>query len=50
VNVDLCFAPTLPSIQAKIASWRSAGRIAPSDFTREELTAAYKTLPASREP
>jgi hypothetical protein len=27
VNVDLCFAPTLPSIQNHIEMWRSAGRI-----------------------
>jgi hypothetical protein len=27
VNVDLCFAPTLPTVQFKINQWRSAGRI-----------------------
>ncbi len=41
VNVDLCFAPTLPSIQFKIASWRKEGRIAAGDFTLPELTKAY---------
>jgi choline dehydrogenase-like flavoprotein len=41
VNVDLCFAPTLPAIQAKIASWRQAGSIGPGDFTLEQLDSAY---------
>jgi choline dehydrogenase-like flavoprotein len=41
VNVDLCFAPTLPAIQAKIESWRQDGRIGPDDFTREQLASAY---------
>ncbi|HEX4809295.1 MAG TPA: GMC family oxidoreductase [Bryobacteraceae bacterium] len=41
VNVDLCFAPTLPSIQAKIESWREEGRIGPQDFTKDELAEAY---------
>ena len=41
VNVDLCFAPTLPAIQSKIESWRSDGRIGPDDFTREQLASAY---------
>jgi choline dehydrogenase-like flavoprotein len=42
VNVDLCFAPTLPAIQARIESWRVDGRIGPDDFTQEELASAYK--------
>src|SRR5579871_39491 len=42
VNVDLCFAPTLPSIQAKIAGWRREGRIGESDFTKEQLAAEYE--------
>lgn len=41
VNVDLCFAPTLPSIQAKIQSWREEGRIGPQDFTTGQIAAAY---------
>jgi choline dehydrogenase-like flavoprotein len=41
VNVDLCFAPTLPAIQAKIESWRQDGRIGRKDFTNEQLAAAY---------
>ena len=41
VNVDLCFAPTLPSIQSKIQSWRKEGRIGEADFTMPQLTAAY---------
>ncbi|MBI3758387.1 MAG: GMC family oxidoreductase, partial [Deltaproteobacteria bacterium] len=42
VNVDLCFAPTLPSIQAKIDLRRTAGRIAKTDFTMAELASAYE--------
>src|SRR4029079_15595669 len=42
VNVDLAFAPTLPSVQAKIASWKQAGRIPPGDFTMAEVTSAYQ--------
>jgi choline dehydrogenase-like flavoprotein len=42
VNVDLCFAPTLPSIQAKINSWRREGRIGPHDFTKDQLASAYE--------
>ncbi len=42
VNVDLCFAPTLPSIQAKIEGWRSEGRIGKTDFTQPQLAAAYE--------
>lgn len=41
VNVDLCFAPTLPAIQAKIESWRRDGRIGPDDFTLKQLGSAY---------
>jgi choline dehydrogenase-like flavoprotein len=44
VNVDLCFAPTLPAIQSKIESWRSDGRIGPDDFTREQLASAYEWI------
>ena len=42
VNVDLCFAPTLPSIQAKIAGWRREGRIGNGDFTLDQLAKAYE--------
>lgn len=41
-NVDLCFAPTLPTVQAHINSWRQAGRIGTDDFTTEQLAAAYQ--------
>jgi choline dehydrogenase-like flavoprotein len=41
VNVDLCFAPTLPEIRAKIDGWRHAGRIGPHDFTSDQLASAY---------
>jgi len=47
VNVDLCFAPTLPSIQAKIASWRREGRIGNDDFTLDELARAYEWVKAA---
>ena len=47
VNVDLCFAPTLPSIQFKIDSWRRDGRIGASDFTLPELAKAYEWVKAS---
>ena len=42
VNVDLCFAPTLPAIQTHINMWRNAGRIGPSDFTYDQMEAAYR--------
>ncbi len=42
VNVDLCFAPTLPSITAKIDQWRSDGRIQKRDFTKDQLGVAYE--------
>jgi choline dehydrogenase-like flavoprotein len=42
VNVDLCFAPTLPTVQFKIDQWRSAGRIGPNDFTKADLAKAYE--------
>ena len=42
VNVDLCFAPTLPTIQAKIESWRREGRIGKTDFTQPQLASAYE--------
>ncbi len=41
VNVDLCFAPTLPTVQFKINQWRTAGRIGANDFTEAELAKAY---------
>src|SRR5262249_2193060 len=42
VNVDLCFAPTLPSVLARIDGWRKAGRIGESDFTKDELARKYE--------
>ena len=42
VNVDLCFAPTLPTVQFKIDQWRKAGLIGPDDFTKAQLTPAYE--------
>jgi choline dehydrogenase-like flavoprotein len=42
VNVDLCFAPTLPGILAKIGGWRLEGRIGRTDFTKEQLGRAYE--------
>ena len=42
VNVDLCFAPTLPSILAKIDGWRREGRIAKGDFAPSKLAAEYQ--------
>ena len=42
VNVDLCFAPTLPTVQFKIDQWRSAGRIGPNDFAKADLETAYE--------
>jgi choline dehydrogenase-like flavoprotein len=42
VNVDLCFAPTLPSILAKIDGWRREGRIGKADFTKKQLGSAYE--------
>jgi choline dehydrogenase-like flavoprotein len=42
VNVDLCFAPTLPSILAKIDGWRREGRIGKTDFTRKQLASGYE--------
>jgi hypothetical protein len=47
VNVDLCFAPTLPTIQFKIDGWRHEGRIGKSDFTLPELARAYEWVKAS---
>ncbi len=41
VNVDLCFAPTLPAIQAKITSWRRSGRIGADEFTYDQVASAY---------
>ncbi len=42
VNVDLCFAPTLPGIKAKIEGWRREGRIGKTDFTQAQLATAYE--------
>jgi choline dehydrogenase-like flavoprotein len=42
VNVDLCFSPTLPTVQFKIDQWRRAGRIGKGDFTRADLAKAYE--------
>ncbi len=42
VNVDLCFAPTLPSILTKIEGWRREGRIGKTDFTKKQLGSAYE--------
>src|SRR5579871_4024103 len=42
VNVDLCFAPTLPAIQEHIEIWRKAGQIGQNDFTFDELDTAYR--------
>jgi choline dehydrogenase-like flavoprotein len=42
VNVDLSFAPTLPSILAKIEGWRREGRIAKGDFAESQLAAEYQ--------
>ena len=47
VNVDLCFAPTLPSIQFRIDGWRRAGRIGKNDFTPPELARAYEWVKQS---
>jgi choline dehydrogenase-like flavoprotein len=47
VNVDLCFAPTLPSILAKIAGWRREGRIGKTDFTKKQLGSAYEWVKAA---
>jgi choline dehydrogenase-like flavoprotein len=47
VNVDLCFSPTLPSIQAKIEGWRQEGRIGNDDFTRTQLASAYEWVKAA---
>lgn len=42
VNVDLCFAPTLPSVLAKIGEWRREGRIGKADFRKQQLAGAYQ--------
>ena len=41
VNVDLCFAPTLPSVLARIDGWRKAGRIGNRDFGKDQLAREY---------
>lgn len=51
VNVDLCFAPTLPAIQTKIDSWRQSGRIGVNEFSYVQLGSAYtwvKTMLGTR--
>lgn len=47
VNVDLCFAPTLPTVQFRIDQWRKEGRIGPKDFTRADLAKAYEWVKSS---
>jgi choline dehydrogenase-like flavoprotein len=47
VNVDLCFAPTRPSIEAKIENWRQEGRIGANDFTESQLSTAYEWVKSS---
>ncbi len=47
VNVDLCFAPTLPTVQFKVDQWRAAGRIGANDFTKAELAKAYDWVKAA---
>ena len=46
VNVDLCFSPTLPTVQFKI-DHSSAGRIGPNDFTKADLEKAYEWVKSS---
>jgi choline dehydrogenase-like flavoprotein len=45
--VDLCFAPTLPSVLAKIDGWRREGRIGKGDFTQKQLGSAYEWVKAA---
>jgi choline dehydrogenase-like flavoprotein len=47
VNVDLCFAPTLPSVLARIEGWRKAGRLGNRDFTKDELAREYTWVKAA---
>lgn len=47
VNVDLCFAPTLPAVQTHIEMWRNAGRIGPHDFTYGQVADAYRWVQAT---
>jgi choline dehydrogenase-like flavoprotein len=47
VNVDLCFAPTLPSVLARIDGWRKAGRLGDGDFTKDELARNYEWVKAA---
>jgi choline dehydrogenase-like flavoprotein len=47
VNVDLCFAPTLPGIQQKIEGWRREGRIGNGDFATSSLAKAYEWVKAA---
>ncbi|HEX3570179.1 MAG TPA: GMC family oxidoreductase [Acidobacteriaceae bacterium] len=47
VNVDLCFAPTLPAVSERVESWRRDGRIGEGDFTQAQLAKAYEWVKAS---
>ena len=47
VNVDLCFAPILPSVLAKIDGWRRQGWIGKGDFTGKQLESAYQWVKAA---
>jgi len=41
VNVDLCFGPMTPAVQAKINGCRREGRIGPEDFSSDQLAKSY---------
>ncbi len=47
VNIDLCFSPTSPPIQARIEAWRRQGLIGATEFKAEELARAYAWVKAS---
>ena len=47
VNIDLCFSPTSPPIQARIDAWRRQGLIGATEFNAEELARAYAWVKAS---
>ena len=42
VNIDLAFAPTLPTVQAKIKHWRTQKYIAEDQFLPKEIQSAYQ--------
>jgi choline dehydrogenase-like flavoprotein len=42
VNIDLCFSPTSPPIQAKIEDWRGRGLIGQREFNKAEVGRAYE--------